>query len=248
MKKFKQIFISSGLVVSLMLSACGTNTAQSDSPELMDDNKTTISSVLDSNKVESEISSVMDDDADEFGDKDDENDKDDADDKDDSLVSKNPNMYGEHLNIIEIQNRVFDEFGRDLIIKSIEFDEDNGKYYYDVQVEMPTEELDLNLDAASGEILETEKDQSDDFDKYRLAIEKIISLEEAHESIIKYHGDAQAFIYKIELDLQEIDDDMDEKDDDDYSTYEGKLRSNGQEYAFKMNAETSEVLELEPED
>lgn len=49
----------------------------------------------------------------------------------------------------------------DAVIKEINLDEDNGKYYYEVEMKTSRDEIELDIDAQTGEIVELEYDDWD---------------------------------------------------------------------------------------
>ncbi|MCH1627026.1 PepSY domain-containing protein [Ferdinandcohnia quinoae] len=119
-------------------------------------------------------------------------------------------------------------------VKSIELDRDNGAYKYEIEVNHKDsyDDIDLDIDAKSGEIIMDDDDDLNDFDDDNLNVisksEKIISKEEAVAIATK---DTPGKITEVDL------------DDDGY--YEIEMRHEGYEIDYKIDVFTGEILKKE---
>ena len=86
-------------------------------------------------------------------------------------------------------------------ISAIEFDEDNGKYAYDIKGFNGNDEYEAKIDADSGEILSKEQDKEDDSsDKKAIDFTKI---KDSKEAIKKALENNKGFVKSYELDVND---------------------------------------------
>jgi uncharacterized membrane protein YkoI len=138
--------------------------------------------------------------------------------------------YDEVLTIQEAKEKAHEEFQGKVI--EIELDHDDGRLLYEINLVDETSEVEIEMDAVTGEIFEKEKERADR-DKQLKAQANVLTIQEAKEI-------AQAeFAGKvIEMELDE---------DDGRFVYEMELVNNNSEAEIDMDAETGEILELEIE-
>lgn len=131
---------ASALVLALLLSACSgenANKAKEDAKEAASNAKAAVSE---------EVASV----------------KDKAEEKiDDAKRGIEEKEF--KVSLDDAVNKFKEAFEADGIeVSSIEFDEDNGKYTYDIKGFKDNEEFEAKIDAESGEVISKEKDKEDD--------------------------------------------------------------------------------------
>jgi uncharacterized membrane protein YkoI len=116
-------------------------------------------------------------------------------------------------------------------VESIELEREHGYVYYEVEIENP--DLDVYIDASTGEVLRVDWDDDDDrYEKNNNQnLENLMSVEEAKEIAIAEVGGKV-----IEIDLDE---------DDGRYEYELELRTDQGEADITIDAETGEVREME---
>lgn len=111
-----------------------------------------------------------------------------------------------------------DEFGEDVTIDQIDFDEDDGNYEYNVQGWNQENEYDLDINADTGEIQErdTESDNDDDDQEDTLELENILTPQEAMDIAVQEAGseiveewslDTDNGLTVYEVNLENADDD-----------------------------------------
>lgn len=86
-------------------------------------------------------------------------------------------------------------------VSSLEFDEDNGKYAYDIKGFNGNDEYEAKIDADSGEILSKEQDKEDDADDKK-AID-FTKIKDAKEAIKKALENNKGFVKSYELDVND---------------------------------------------
>lgn len=86
-------------------------------------------------------------------------------------------------------------------VSSIEFDEDNGKYAYDIKGFKDNEEFEAKIDAESGEVISKEKDKEDDT-KDAMAID-FTKVKAPKEAIAKALKNNKGFVKSYELDFND---------------------------------------------
>ncbi|WP_027108291.1 PepSY domain-containing protein [Lacticigenium naphthae] len=128
----------------------------------------------------------------------------------------------------------FNENFSDPMIESIQFDEEDGEYVYDIEGFDSANDYEMRLTAESGEILfeETEEENNDDTDD-SLDVTSILNPKEAMNRVLDYVG--SGYVEKWELDVEndltvyeiDLEDTEDISDDDD----------------VKVNAQTGEIVE-----
>ena len=96
-------------------------------------------------------------------------------------------------------------------VSSIEFDEDNGKYAYDIKGFKDNEEFEAKIDAESGEVISKEKDKEDDtkdamaidFTKVKAPKEAMKKAMENNKGFVKSYeldfGDQRKLVYEIDV-------------------------------------------------
>lgn len=226
MKNFKKIGITSALALALMVSACASPNATENtssqtgiSIDLAEETRTT-TSLEDVETSEATSKSVTNS----------------------SASAENPNMPASLISILDAKSIIQNRFGEPSKLISIELDDldNNQGFYYEIEMEKEGHELEAKVHAETGEILEYEEDSSDDWSEYASRLENVISLEEAYQLALEEIADSQAYIFDMDLDTED--------DDNDVFEYEGKLRSNGKIYEFEIHAEEGTVNFLREDD
>src|SRR5699024_2657806 len=77
-----------------------------------------------------------------------------------------------------------DTFGENVNIEEVEFDEDHGEYYYEIDGWEGNKEYELDIHANTGEIRKESTDDNEDPDDYILEIENYITPEEAMQAAV----------------------------------------------------------------
>lgn len=86
-------------------------------------------------------------------------------------------------------------------VSSLEFDEDNGKYVYDIQGFKDDEEFEAKIDAESGEVLSKEQDKDDDTkDDMAIDFTKVKAPKEAMEKAMENN---KGYVKSYELDFND---------------------------------------------
>lgn len=86
-------------------------------------------------------------------------------------------------------------------VSSLEFDEDNGKYAYDIKGFKDNEEFEAKIDAESGEVLSKEQDKDDDKEDDK-AID-FTKVKAPKEAIAKALENNKGFVKSYELDFND---------------------------------------------
>lgn len=105
------------------------------------------------------------------------------------------------ITMYEAIDKMAEHFGLESIgIESVELDEDNGFYKYEIDGYLDGTEYDASIDANTGEILSSEADGDDDHDEV-IDINNIISPEEAMEAALD--GQEGAYVYEWDLSIDD---------------------------------------------
>lgn len=172
-------YCASALALTLLLSACSgenANKAKEDAKDAASNAKAAISE---------EVSSV----------------KDDAKEKiDDATTGIEEKEF--KVSLDDAVNKFKEAFEVDGIeVSSIEFDEDNGKYAYDIKGFKDNEEFEAKIDAESGEVISKEKDKEDDT-KDAMAID-FTKVKAPKEAMKKAMENNKGFVKSYELDFND---------------------------------------------
>ena len=116
-------------------------------------------------------------------------------------------------------------------------DHDDGRQVYDVEFYSDNKEYDYEIDASTGEILSSDFEIENDFNKDSASdLNPAVSQEEASAAALAKVQGASEKDLRIKLD-----------DDDGKMIYEGDIYDNGTEYEFEIDAATGDVLEWSEE-
>ena len=170
---------ASALALALLLSACSGENAKNAKEDAKDAVSNTKAAVSE------EVNSV----------------KDKAEDKKDEMTTGIEDKEFK-ISLDDAVKKFKEEFKADEIeVSSLEFDEDNGKYAYDIKGFNGNDEYEAKIDADSGEILSKEQDKEDDSsDKKAIALTKI---KDAKEAIKKALENNKGFVKSYELDVND---------------------------------------------
>src|SRR5690625_206165 len=120
----------------------------------------------------------------------------------------------------------------DATITEIELDSDDGRRYYEIEMETDDQEVEIVIDAYSGEVIVFEIERLDD---RRKGNSSILSMEEAIE--IAFEKEPKAWFEQAQLD----------RDDGKYY-YEVELKSAKYEIEFEIDAQTGKIIDMEYDD
>ena len=170
---------ASALALALLLSACSGENAKNAKEDAKDAVSNTKAAVSE------EVNSV----------------KDKAEDKKDEMTTGIEDKEFK-ISLDDAVKKFKEEFKADEIeVSSIEFDEDNGKYAYDIKGFNGNDEYEAKIDADSGEILSKEQDkENDSSDKKAIDLTKI---KDAKEAIKKALENNKGFVKSYELDVND---------------------------------------------
>ena len=170
---------ASALALALLLSACSGENAKNAKEDAKDAVSNTKAAVSE------EVNSV----------------KDKAEDKKDEMTTGIEDKEFK-ISLDDAVKKFKEEFKADEIeVSSLEFDEDNGKYAYDIKGFNGNDEYEAKIDADSGEILSKEQDSEDDSsDKKAIDFTKI---KDAKEAIKKALENNKGFVKSYELDVND---------------------------------------------
>ena len=116
-------------------------------------------------------------------------------------------------------------------------DHDDGRQVYDVEFYSDNKEYDYEIDASTGEILSSDFEIENDFNKDSASdLNPAVSQEEASAAALAKVQGASEKDLRIKLD-----------DDDGKMIYEGDIYYNGTEYEFEIDAATGDFLEWSEE-
>lgn len=170
---------ASALALALLLSACSgenANKAKEDAKDAASNAKAAVSE---------EVASV----------------KDDAEEKVDEATK---GIEGKEFKVSldDAVNKFKEAFKVDGIeVSSLEFDEDDGKYVYDIQGFKDDEEFEAKIDAESGEVLSKEQDKDDDTkDDMAIDFTKVKAPKEAMEKALENN---KGYVKSYELDFND---------------------------------------------
>ena len=156
----------------------------------------------------------------------------------------------------EAVDKALKEF--DGTVTDVEYDEDDGVYYYEIEIENGNEDFDVKLNAEDLSIIEQDldrdnRDDGEDDDSEVEAAEKSNTSSADHKGDTKaadaFSGDKSA--EAIEAAQERFDGILEEisyEEDDGAYYYEVKLESKNEEYEVKLDADNLSVLEEERED
>ena len=170
---------ASALALALLLSACSGENAKNAKEDAKDAVSNTKAAVSE------EVNSV----------------KDKAEDKKDEMTTGIEDKEFK-ISLDDAVKKFKEEFKADEIeVSSLKFDEDNGKYAYDIKGFNGNDEYEAKIDADSGEILSKEQDKEDDSsDKKAIDFTKI---KDAKEAIKKALENNKGFVKSYELDVND---------------------------------------------
>lgn len=170
---------ASALALALLLSACSGENAKNAKEDAKDAVSNTKAAVSE------EVNSV----------------KDKAEDKKDEMTTGIEDKEFK-ISLDDAVKKFKEEFkAEEIEVSSLEFDEDNGKYAYDIKGFNGNDEYEAKIDADSGEILSKEQDKEDDSsDKKAIDFTKI---KDAKEAIKKALENNKGFVKSYELDVND---------------------------------------------
>lgn len=170
---------ASALALALLLSACSGENAKNAKEDAKDAVSNTKAAVSE------EVNSV----------------KDKAEDKKDEMTTGIEDKEFK-ISLDDAVKKFKEEFkSEEIEVSSLEFDEDNGKYAYDIKGFNGNDEYEAKIDADSGEILSKEQDKEDDSsDKKAIDLTKI---KDAKEAIKKALENNKGFVKSYELDVND---------------------------------------------
>lgn len=141
-------------------------------------------------------------------------------------------------------------------IKQVEYDEDDGVYYYEIEIENGNEDFEVKLNAEDLKVIEKELDRDDDNNDDRDEVSAATTNKKSADttnkenvSLEKAFGDDKSTeavtVAKERFDglLESVSYD----EDDGVYHYEVQLESKTEEYEVKLNAENLTVIEEERE-
>ncbi len=170
---------ASALALALLLSACSGENAKNAKEDAKDAVSNTKAAVSE------EVNSV----------------KDKAEDKKDEMTTGIEDKEFK-ISLDDAVKKFKEEFKADEIeVSSLEFDEDNGKYAYDIKGFNGNDEYEAKIDADSGEILSKEQDKENDADDKK-AID-FTKIKDAKEAIKKALENNKGFVKSYELDVND---------------------------------------------
>lgn len=170
---------ASALALALLLSACSGENAKNAKEDAKDAVSNTKAAVSE------EVNSV----------------KDKAEDKKDEMTTGIEDKEFK-ISLDDAVKKFKEEFkAEEIEVSSLEFDEDNGKYAYDIKGFNGNDEYEAKIDADSGEILSKEQDKEDDSsDKKAIDFTKI---KDSKEAIKKALENNKGFVKSYELDVND---------------------------------------------
>lgn len=150
------------------------------------------------------------------------------------------NSNPEEIEVTEEQALTIFSDEYDQTVESLELETSRDGYMYDVESYDNQTEYNTTIDANSGDIIDTKSDNDDDEDeeehRYELDQQEAISREEASEIAENEAGGGQAREWKLE------------RVSDSTQIWEVNVLENGNETEVAIDAEDSEVLEVEQDD
>lgn len=130
----------------------------------------------------------------------------------------------------------------DGIVESVELEKDDGRTYYEVDIDKGDKDFDIDVDAYTAEIIRIDESDDDDDDRYdddnvktSAATKGSLISEKEAIAIAKKHITGE--VVEIELD-----------EDDGRYEYEMELRTSNGEADITIDAKSGKVVELEHDD
>ncbi len=123
------------------------------------------------------------------------------------------------------------------VVESIELERENGRMVYDIDIDNGSEDVDLDMDAVTGEVLRSKTDWDDDDDDDRDDVRPADNLLTQQEALDIATAEFNGKLEEIELD-----------DDDDRMIYEIELKNGDREAEFDIDAVTGEILDMKLDD
>ncbi len=123
------------------------------------------------------------------------------------------------------------------VVESIELERENGRMVYDIDIDNGSEDVDLDMDAVTGEVLRSKTDWDDDDDDDRDDVRPADNLLTKQEALDIATAEFNGKLEEIELD-----------DDDGRVIYEIELKNGDREAEFDIDAVTGEILDMELDD
>lgn len=156
----------------------------------------------------------------------------------------------------EAVDKALKEF--DGTVTDVEYDEDDGVYYYDIEIENGNEDFEVKLNAEDLSIIEQDLDRDDDRDDERDDDNEVQASDKKTKQSADTNGNtklAEAFkddksAEAIEAAHERFDGILEEvsyEEDDGVYYYEVKLENKKEEYEVKLKADNLSVLEEEHE-
>jgi len=139
------------------------------------------------------------------------------------------------LSIEQVESKAIESVGGK--VTKVEFEREKSGDIYEVEVIADGIEYDLDIDAKTGEVLRTEKDDDDDSydanNKATASGEKLLTIDEVVAIALK---EAKGTVTEVELD-----------EDDGRMHYDIEIEDGKYEYDIEIDAVTGEVLDFEKE-
>jgi len=145
-----------------------------------------------------------------------------------SISESNNNVVISAIKAMEIAR----EKAPNSTLLDFEFDRDDGKYYYEIELETDDQEIELEIDAYTGEIIVYSYEQLDD---QRKGNSDLITMEDVHQ--IALSEEPEAVIKEIQLD-----------EDDGRYYYEIEMETGKYEIELDIDASTGKITDLEYDD
>lgn len=157
----------------------------------------------------------------------------------------------------EAVDKALKEF--DGTVTDVEYDEDDGVYYYNIEIENGNDDFEVKLNAENLSIIEQDLDRDDNDDNDDRDDNEVDAAEKNTASSANSKGDAKAAdvfggdksAEAIEAAQDRFDGILEEisyEEDDGAYYYEVKLESKNEEYEVKLSADNLSVVEEERED
>lgn len=166
---------------------------------------------------------------------------------DDDVYEANATTTGKYISRDEAKNIAIKHAGVTNYYEfDIEFDYDYGHAVYEVEFETNTAEYEYIINAETGDIIYSEKDNEDDDrnssnntssnNNTNTTSTSLISKAEAKSIALKHAGVSDYFEYEIELDT-----------DDGIKVYEVSFETKLYEYDYEINAKTGKIIKVDKE-
>ncbi len=141
------------------------------------------------------------------------------------------------LSAADARAMVLEDFGSPSIIQKIEYNYDDDNPLYKGEGRRDGSKVVFELSAVSGEFEKWDIDDNNGWDDFQHALDSMITMEEAAESVIERSGVDETFVQKIEFDW-----------DEDEPEYKGEAFSEGFKYQFEIDAYTGDFDEWDVDD